>query len=71
MNNVGYLVYIASVHRYFLYSNGKVIVDGFHCGDCLQVRVNGVWVSTRFEHDCDWYLVGLPDVTIDGLVARI
>ena len=39
--------------------------DGFHCGECLQVMVDGKWVQTRMEKSWDkaggeWYLVGTP-----------
>ena len=35
---------------------------GFHCGECLEVLVDGVWVATRMEmgSDMKWYLVGTP-----------
>ncbi len=30
-----------------------------HCGDCFEVRVEGVWVGTRIEYSSGWYLVGV------------
>ena len=32
---------------------------GFHCGECLEVKVDDKWVKTRMEMDIDrnWYLV--------------
>lgn len=36
--------------------------DGIHCGDCMQVLVNGEWLDTRMElnYPDEWYLVGTP-----------
>jgi hypothetical protein len=46
---------------------GLLVMDlwedtGFHCGESLQVEVNGEWVNTRMEMDnaLKWYLVGTP-----------
>ena len=35
---------------------------GFHCGECLEVKVDEKWVKTRMEMDIDrkWYLVDTP-----------
>ena len=35
---------------------------GFHCGECLEVKVDDKWVKTRIEMDSDrnWYLVDTP-----------
>lgn len=43
-----------------------------HCGDALQVMVNGQWRKTRMEMDGnnEWYLVGLRDVNMADLPAR-
>lgn len=58
----GRLGYNDSNNRY-----GLLIMDlwehtGFHCGECLQVMVEGEWVETRMEMDNaqNWYLVGTP-----------
>ena len=36
--------------------------DGFHCGETLEVQVDGEWVQTRMEMAWpnQWYLVGTP-----------
>ena len=35
--------------------------DGFHCGEVLEVLVDGEWVQSRMEMgDGEWYLVGTP-----------
>lgn len=35
---------------------------GFHCGECLEVKVDDKWVKTRMEMDIarNWYLVDTP-----------
>ena len=35
---------------------------GFHCGECLEVKVDDKWVKTRMEMDIErnWYLVDTP-----------
>ena len=35
---------------------------GFHCGECLEVKVDDKWVKSRMEMDIDrnWYLVDTP-----------
>ena len=37
---------------------------GFHCGECLEVKVDDKWVKTRMEMDIDrnWYLVDTPSL---------
>ena len=45
--------------------------DGLHCGECLDVRLNEVWVPTRIEMSEDWYLVGLPELRLEGLTVQI
>lgn len=36
--------------------------DGFHCGEGLEVEIDGSWIRTRMEMDSNrnWYLVGTP-----------
>lgn len=44
---------------------------GLHCGDCMEVQIDGEWIPTRIEMDEDWYLVDIQTNQIVGLVARI
>lgn len=46
---------------------GLLVMDlwehyGFHCGECLQVMVEGEWIDSRMEMDNarKWYLVDTP-----------
>lgn len=58
----GRLGYNSSNNRYGLLVSDLWIDTGFHCGECLEVMVNGEWVQTRMEMDIarNWYLVGTP-----------
>ena len=44
----------------------------FHCGDKMQVYLDGKWVDTRIEMDSEqeWYLVGV-DKPLEGLKIRV
>ena len=44
----------------------------FHCGNHLQVMIDGEWIDTRIEMYINqkWYLVGV-DRELEGLKARI
>lgn len=49
--------------------------DGFHCGDTLEVELDGEWVVTRIEMTSskEWYLVGTPyrGTNLEYVKARI
>ena len=58
----GRLGYNSSNQRYGLLDSDLWIDTGFHCGETLEVMVDGEWVQTRMELNPakDWYLVGPP-----------
>lgn len=58
----GILSYNPENNRYGLLVNDLWADTGFHCGECLEVMVDGEWVQTRMEMDIgrNWYLVGTP-----------
>lgn len=61
----GRLGYNYENDRYGLLVSDLWEYDGFHCGECLEVRVNDEWVKTCMEMDWStskgiWYLVGTP-----------
>lgn len=47
----------------------------FHCGNHMEVYINGKWISTQIEMNTDeqWYLVGVNKAgkELEGLGARI
>lgn len=62
---VGRLGYNSQNDRYGLLISDLWEHKGFHCGEGLQVMVDGKWVDTRFEmawgeNGNEWYLVGTP-----------
>jgi len=63
----GKLIYNGSSDRFDLQYRGGGDNGGFHCGDTVDVKIDGQWVGTRFESREDvaggWYLVGLEDIS--------
>lgn len=43
---------------------------GIHCGEVFEFKLNDIWVPARVEMGEDWYLVGLPDLKLEGLEVR-
>lgn len=70
---IGKLRYNFDNNRYALWDGDDCIHPGFHCGEPLDVLMGDTWVGTRFETDMsgEWYLVGMPDMSINGMTARI
>lgn len=61
----GRLGYNASNDRYGLLVSDLWVIEGFHCGQTLEVSVDGRWIPTRMEMVWDedgghWYLVDTP-----------
>lgn len=47
---------------------------GLHCGEGMEVELDGEWVTTRIEMDCSdsqWYLVGIKTDELQGLKVRL
>lgn len=44
---------------------------GLHCGECMDVLLDGKWIPTRIEMYDEWYLVGIKTDDLIGLVVRI
>ena len=54
----GTLQYDRESGRFDIHFDDGKCYGGLHCGECLDVRLNEVWVPTRIEMSEDWYLVG-------------
>ncbi|RCX07880.1 hypothetical protein DFR58_14814 [Anaerobacterium chartisolvens] len=68
----GALFYNPENDRMGIYFDDGTTESGLHCGDPMEVKVDGKWVSTRLEMSEQWYLVGIKDVdSIDGLKVRL
>lgn len=59
---IGRLGYNGANGRYGLLVSDLWEDTGFHCGECLEVMVDGRWVATRMEMSAErkWYLVDTP-----------
>ena len=46
---------------------------GLHCGETMEILMNGQWEPTRIEMDFEreWYLVGIACDDLIGLTVRI
>ena len=42
---------------------------GLHCGECLDVLIDGEWVPTRIEMRDGWFLVGIQTDQLAGLLV--
>lgn len=67
----GTLCYDRESGRYDIRFSLEEYYGGLHCGECFDVWESGMWVPVRIEMEDDWYLIGLPDVKLDGLIVRI
>lgn len=59
----GRLGYNSANDRYGLLVSDLWEHEGFHCGEPLEVLVDGEWVETAMEmswNPKEWYLVGTP-----------
>ena len=78
MKNVeGILGYNSATKRFgFLVGDIWQNGDGYHCGDTLEVKINGEWVKTRMEMSVsgnEWYLSGTDrrGIALEMLPARM
>lgn len=72
----GILGYNRDNGRYGLLRSDLWEIDGFHCGEGIEVKIDGEWISTRFEYSHEseeWYLVGtsLRGEALEYLTARV
>lgn len=69
----GILVYDHNAERYNVRFGLEEYSNGLHCGDCLDVKIEGDWVPTRIElrWPDEWYLVGVSAGSLNGLKVRI
>ena len=67
----GVLCYDRESGRYDIFLGNGGYYGGLHCGDCFDVEVDGRWIPVRIEMDDDWYLVGVPEIRLDGLAVQV
>lgn len=60
--------------RYGLAVNGRMEHYGFHCSEPLEVLVDGVWMQTNMDMDCEgnWFLAGTPyKKDLENITVRV
>ena len=72
----GILGYNSSNDRYGLLVMDLWEIDGFHCGECLDVwdYDKEQWIPTRIEmNHSGWYLIDTPysGTALEGLKVRV
>lgn len=68
---IGTTVYDTNQDRIDIrFTNGETY-GGIHCGECLDILLNGEWISTRIEMEQKWFLVGLEGISPIGQTVRI
>lgn len=71
MKQQGNLVYNSESERMDVRFGPEDYYGGLHCGETMEVLINGEWTPTRIEMDDDWYLVGVRTEDLVGLIVRI
>lgn len=68
----GELVYMPDSDRYAIMDGADVLHPGLHCGEPLDVLIDGTWIPDRIEYDGVWYLVksDLRGAGLDGQSVR-
>ena len=54
VKNQGALVYDNNTGRYNIRFDLDKYYGGLHCGECMDVKVQGKWIPTRIEYDRGW-----------------
>ena len=67
----GTLIYDESIGRYDIRFGLESYYGGLHCGECFDVLIGGNWKPTRIEMGDDWYLVGVAETSLSGLIVRM
>lgn len=71
MMKEGALIYDPKIDRMDIRFGLNHYYGGLHCGQSLDVLVNGDWEPTRIEKDHEWYLVGIQTRDLVGVRVRI
>lgn len=71
MKRQGTLVYDSERGRMDVRFGLEEYYGGLHCGECMDVLIDGNWKPTRIEMGDDWYLVGIRTDNLVGLTVRI
>jgi hypothetical protein len=72
INNMkqGTLVYDEDSDRMDIRFDSGDCYGGLHCGETMEVLIDGRWTPTRIEKGGDWYLIGIKTGSLVGLHVR-
>ncbi len=70
---IGSLIYDESMERMDIRFGLEEYYGGLHCGEGMEVMIDGKWIPTRIEVDTKrkWYLVGVDADLLIGLPVKI
>ena len=73
MDRIGCLIYNEESGRMDIRFGLEKYYGGLHCGEGMEVMVDGKWIHTRIEMDINskWYLVGVDTDSLIGLPVEI
>ena len=67
----GVLIYDPETERMDIRFGLLDFYGGLHCGEPLEVNIDGEWIPTRIELGEFWYLYGIRIGNLNGLHVRI
>lgn len=76
MKSIGKISFNYYNNRYGILNNMNLWHnDGLHCGECLEVFVNGKWIKDRIEmrwnsENDEYYLVNTKITELEGLKVK-
>lgn len=76
MKSIGKISFNYENNRYgILNSMNLWYNDGLHCGECLEVFINGEWIKDRIEmrwnsENNEYYLVNTKITELEGLKVK-
>ncbi len=71
MKKHGVLIYDDVIGRMDIRFGPLDYYGGLHCGERLEVLLDGEWIPTRIELGEFWYLKGVKLIKLNGLIVRI
>ena len=73
MDRIGSLVYDEGSKRMDIRFGLEEYYGGLHCGEGMEVMIDGKWIRTRIEMDINskWYLVSVHADSLIGLPVKI
>lgn len=73
MDRMGCLIYDEGSGRMDIRFGIEEYYGGLHCGEGMEVMLDGNWIPTRIEMSISgqWYLVGVDTDSLIGLTVRV